>query len=67
MSWNNKEEIETTCMIQQWRSGFDVYFYAIFMDAENISRCVRKVIFGHYFLQLVKKCFEQFSGSFSEL
>jgi len=20
MSWNNKEEIETVCMVQQWRS-----------------------------------------------
>jgi hypothetical protein len=36
-------------------SGFFVYLYATFINVENISRCVRKVIFGHYFLQFVKK------------
>ena len=37
------------------RVRFVIYLYATVVKDENVPRCVRKVIFGPYFLQQVKK------------
>jgi hypothetical protein len=36
--------------------GFIIYFYATVINVENVPNCVRKIIFGHFLLQYVKKC-----------
>ena len=46
---------------------FIYFFFATSVSVENVPRCVRKVIFGGYFLQLVKKMLQPCSGSFFEL
>jgi len=44
-----------------------IYFYASFINFENISVCARNIIFVPCILQVLRKTFQQFSSLFSEL
>jgi hypothetical protein len=43
-------------------SGFVIYLHANFLNLENVSRCVTKVIFGRYIFQIIAK-FSEFRFS----
>jgi hypothetical protein len=45
---------------------FVIYLYAIFINVENVSRCVRKVIFVSTFSSMLKSV-QHCSGPFFEL
>jgi len=62
MSWNNKEKIETTCTVQQWRSCHSIIITASPFINQNTFTLANNAYpnrYAHYDLYLEYNLFQQ--------